>query len=294
MNLQPHLYADDTQLYGSCRPGDTSSLADRVAICVNLVASWMRSNRLCLNPDKTEVLWVSTTRRQHQLPVSPMLIDGSLVHPVRTVRNLGVHLDSDLVMQSHVAKVVAQCFAALRHLRQISRLLSSETLQTLVVALVISRLDYANSVLAGLPAYLTKLLQSVLNAAARLVYGLRRYDHITDALMTLHWLRIPERIQFKLAVLVHRVLHGAAPSYLGPFLRLSDLPGRRSLRSASSHHLLVPPVRRSTIGSRAFPVAGATVWNSLPAELASIDSLLLFRRRLKLFLFCHSYPGLVQ
>jgi hypothetical protein len=82
--------------HGSCRPGDTSSLAERVARCVDLVASWMRSNRLSLNSGKTEVLWVSTTRRQHQLPVSPMLIDGSLVHPARTVRNLGVFIDADL------------------------------------------------------------------------------------------------------------------------------------------------------------------------------------------------------
>ncbi len=293
-NLQPHLYADDTQLYGSCRPGDTSSLADRVASCVDLVASWMRSNRLCLNSDKTEVLWISTVRRQHQLPVTPMLIDGAPVNPARTVRNLGVYIDSDLVMKTHVAKVVAQCFAVLRHLRHIRRSVSPSTLQTLVVALVLSRIDYANSVLTGLPGYLIKRLQSVLNAAARLIYGLRRYDHISNALVMLHWLRIPERIQFKLAVLTHRVLHGTVPSYLGPLTRLSDVPGRRSLRSASSHHVAIPLTRCSTVGARSFPVAGATVWNSLPSDIASIDSLPLFRRRLKTYLFRQSYPELVS
>ena len=107
-NLQPHLYADDSQLYGSCQPGDALTLADRVTRCVDLVASWMRSNRLRLNSDMTEVIWVSTSRRQHPLSVGPMLIDGSLVHPVRTVRNLGVFIDADLVMRSHVTRVVAQ------------------------------------------------------------------------------------------------------------------------------------------------------------------------------------------
>ena len=141
-NLQPHLYADDSQLYGSCRPGDTLTLADRVTRCVDLVASWMRSNRLRLNSDKTEVIWVSTSRRQHQLPVWPMLIDGSLVHPVRTVRNLGVVIDADLVMRSHVTRVVGQCFAVLRQLRLISRLLSPSTLKTVVVAFVTSYLDW--------------------------------------------------------------------------------------------------------------------------------------------------------
>ena len=125
-----------------------------------------------------------------------------------------------------VTRVVAQCFAVLPQLRLISRLLSPSTLKTVVVALALSRLDYANSVLTGLPAYLVKRLQSVLNASARLIYRLRRFDLISNAMMSLYWLRILERIQFKLAVLVHRVLHGNAPEYFGPFTRLSDVSSR--------------------------------------------------------------------
>jgi len=112
--------------------------------------------------------------------------------------------------------------------------------------------------------------------------------------MSLHWLRIPERIQFKLAVLAHRVLHGNAPEYLGPFTRLSDVPSRSSLRSSSFNHLLVPPVRRSTVSARAFPVAKPALWNSLSADITSIDSLTVFRHRLNNYLFSHSYPGAVQ
>jgi len=70
--------------------------------------------------------------------------------------------------------------------------------RTLMVALVNQRLDYRNSTLVGIPAY---LMQSALNAAARLIFHLRRSDHITDALVSLHWLHVPERIQFKIAVL---------------------------------------------------------------------------------------------
>jgi len=101
-------------------------------------------------------------------------------------------------------------------------------------ALVLSRLDYANSVLTGLPAYLVKRLQSVLIASARLIYELRRFYHVSEALMSLHWLRIPQRIQFKLAVLVHQVLRGNAPEYPRPFTRLSNVPSLSSLRSSSS------------------------------------------------------------
>ena len=126
----------------------------------------------------------------------------------------------------------------------------------------------------------------------RLIYGLRRFDRVSDALLTLHWLRVPERVQFKLAVLAFRVLHGVAPVYLGPFRRVADQPERRSLRSASSHRLIVPRFKLSTVGARAFTVAAPSVWNSLPAEVANTDSLPLFRRRLKAHLFRLSYPDI--
>ena len=89
------------------------------------------------------------------------------------------------------------------------------------LALVHSRLDYANGVLVGLPAYLMRQLQSVLNAAARLIYRLRTCDHITDALISLHWLRVPQRIQYRLAVLTYRVLHRHAPQYTSVDLSVS-------------------------------------------------------------------------
>jgi hypothetical protein len=196
-------------------------------------------------------------------------------------------------MRTHVQRTVSQCFAALRQLRQIRRLLPTTTFQSLVVALIHTRLDYGNSVLVGLPAYLVRRLQSVLNAAARLVYNLKRSDHISDALVSLHWLRAPERIKYKVAVLTYKVINGSAPRYLGTFERIADQPGRQRLRSAATNRLLVPSVRLSTVGSRAFPVAGPQVWNDLPDEVTSASSLSVFRQRLKTFLFRLSYPDLI-
>jgi len=146
----------------------------------------------------------------------------------------------DLSMRTHVKHTVSRCFRSLRRLCHIRRSVPTATLQMLVVALVHTVLDYGNGVLAGLPAYLIRQLQSVLNAAARLIYRLRSRNYITDALISLHWLRVPERMQYKLAVLTYKVLHGGAPSYLGPLVRVADLPGRRALRSAGSNRLIVP------------------------------------------------------
>ena len=287
--LTPHLYADDTQIYGSCLPAAVNMLSSQISGCTSDVAAWMKSNRLQLNSDKTEVLWCTTNRRLHQLPVSAMLIDGVPITPAMYVRDLGIYLDRDLSMKTHVQRTVSRCFAALRQLRQIRHSVPAATFQTLVVALIHSRLDYGNSVLVGLPAYLIRRLQSVLNAAARLIFHLRRSDHISDALVCLHWLRVPERVEFKIAVLTYKVLCGIAPRYLGPLNRVADVSGRRSLRSSGTNLLVVSPFKLSTVGSRAFPVAAAKIWNSLPDSLVSITSLQSFRRHLKTFLFQRSF-----
>ena len=194
-------------------------------------------------------------------------------------------------MRSQVKHTVSRCFASLRGLRQIRRCVPPATLQMMAVALVHSRLDYGNGVLVGLPAYLTRQLQSVLNAAARLIFRLKSSDHITDALISLHWLRVRERIQYKFAVMAYKVLHGSAPSYLGPLVRVADVPGRRALRSAGTNRILLPPVTSTTVGSRAFPVAASLIWNSLPDDVISAESLPTFQRKQKRHLFCQSFPG---
>jgi hypothetical protein len=287
--LCPHLYADDTQVYGSCLPSASVELQTRISNCIDDVAAWMCSNRLQLNSTKTEILWSATSRRHHQLPQSPLRVGTDQVKPASVIRDLGIYLDADVSMRSHVAKTVSTCFAVLRQLRSIRRSVSRPVLQSLVTSLVLSRLDYGNATLAGIPAHLLQRLQSVMNAGARLIFSSSRFDHVTPLLRQLHWLKAPQRIEFKLAVLVYKCLHGSAPSYLVDELRqLGDVEPRRRLRSASSS-LAVRRTRLSTVGDRAFPVAAARLWNSLPQHVIAAPSLTVFRSRLKTHLFSVCY-----
>ena len=288
--LNPHLYADDTQIYGSCTPGGADQLLGRVSACIDDVAAWMRSNRLQLNADKTEVMWCSSSRRQHQIPTAPLLVGSDVVTPVKSVRDLGIYVDSDLSMRTHVSRTVSGCFAILRQLRSVRRSVTKPVLQSLVVSLVLSRLDYGSATLAGLPARQLDRLRSVLHASARLIYSARKSDHVTPLLRDLHWLRYPQRIEFRLAVLTFRCLHGAAPQYLaGELRRVADMESRRRLRSASTALLHVPVSKHKTIGDRAFPAAASRVWNGLPLAITSLSSPLAFRRELKTELFRRSF-----
>jgi len=145
------------------------------------------------------------------------------------------------------------------------------------LSLLLTTLDFGNATLASIPSFQLDRLQAVMNAVARLVFQCSRHDHITPLLYRLHWLRAPERIAYKLAVLVYQCVHGLAPAYLTDALHsiqpVAGLPGRQRLRSSSTSALAVPLTRLSTIGDRAFPVAAARTCNSLPPEVTSSQCL---------------------
>ena len=168
-------------------------------------------------------------------------------------------------MMPHVTRLVCTCFGMLRQIRSIRRSVPRSTLSTLISSFVTSKLDYCNVALSGLPSCDLDRLQSVINAAARLTVGAQHHDQITPLLADLHWLRIPQRIQYKLCVLVYQCVQGSAPSYLqNAICPVASAESRRRLRSASSADLIVPATRRTTMGDRAFAVAAPRAWNSLP------------------------------
>ena len=113
--------------------------------CVDDVARRMRSNRLQLNTAKTEILWSTTSRRSHQLPQLPLRVGTDEVTPASVVRDLGIYIDSDVSMRSHVTKTVSACFAVLRQLRSVRRSVPRSVLQSLVTSPVLTRLDHGNA-----------------------------------------------------------------------------------------------------------------------------------------------------
>jgi len=197
-----------------------------------------------------------------------------------------------LCMSSQPAKPVLSAFAStnLRQICSICRSLTRPVLQSLVVSLIMPRLDYCNATLAGLPYNQLSRPQSMLNAAAWLIFSAGKYKAISPLLCDLRWLQVPQRIEFQLAVLMYRCLYSMALPYLTDELhRVADIDTRRRLRSASTSTLIVPPMRHSTIGNRSFPVAALHVWNSLPSSITSSTSLTVFKRHCKLELFLRCF-----
>jgi len=135
-------------------------------------------------------------------------------------------------------------------------------------------------------------VQSVLNAAARIIYGGKRSEHVTPLLRDrLHWLRVPERIRFKLCLMVFKALNNLAPEYIKSCcIPVSNVARRAGLRS-SSRRLLDIPRTRSRFGERSFTVAGPSAWNTLPVNIRTASSVESFKRLLKTHLFEISFQS---
>ena len=266
-NINHHFYADDTQLQDKDKPDNVHSLLTRTADCFDDVKNWMTANKLKLNDDKTEAMLVGTRQKLSQLPPSLLLqLDNTHIPISDSVKNLGVILDSSLTMTNFVSATTRACYFHLRRISQIRKYLTTEATTKLVVSLILSRIDYCNSLLSGLPDSTIHSLQRVQNNAARLILRKKKSDHITPLLKSLHWLPVHLRIHYKILSLCYKSLNNSAPIYLSNSLHLY-IPSR-SLRSASNPlRLQNPRSKLSTFGPRSFSAYGLHIWNTLPLSL---------------------------
>ncbi|TWW78147.1 putative RNA-directed DNA polymerase from transposon X-element [Takifugu flavidus] len=252
--INVHCYANDTQLYLSMKPEETEKLV-KLQTCLKDIKSWMSSNSLLLNSGKTEVMVFGPEPLRDRLD-HMITLDGISLTSSLSVRNHGVTFDQNLSFNSHI-KLVS-------NMTKIRKLLTRHDAEKLIHAFVTSRLDYCNSLLSGCPNNSLRSLQLIQNAAARVLTGIDKRDHITPVLASLHWLPVKFRIIFKTLLLTYKVLRGLAPSYLEELV--IPYQPNRPLRSQNAGLLVVPRDSRSRMGGRAFSYQAPLLWNQLPVQ----------------------------
>lgn len=200
-----------------------------------------------------------------------------------TVKNLGVIMDSDFKLDKQINSVIKSSFFQLRLLSKVKSFLSFNDFEKVIHAFISTRLDYCNALYAGVSQASLSRLQLVQNAAARLLTGSRRREHISPILASLHWLPVSFRIDFKILLFAYKSLNGLAPTYLSDLLQ-PHVP-LRSLRSADQLLLVVPRSRLKHRGDRAFAVVAPKLWNELPLHVRLAPTLPVFKSRLKTHLY---------
>ena len=290
LEIPRHFYADDTQLYVFFSVKDQHEGAVAVTQlenCVNKIQNWMVINKLKLNADKTELLLIASPywRDRVEWPLFHVRTTHIVASP--SARNMGAKFDGYMSMHDQVNSLCSSAFFHLRNISAIRKCLDRESTVILVHALVTSRLDMCNSLLYGIPAFMVKKLQRIQNFAARIICRIRKFEHITQSLKSLHWLPVEKRIQFKILLIVFKCLNGQSPDYLTKLL-LPYAP-KRELRSTGRNLLTMQRTHLKSYGDRAFSRAGPKLWNALSDCIRSSQSVEYFKSKLKQHLFTTTY-----
>ena len=273
-------FADDHQLLKTFLPVlQVHALGGDIQYCFNMIADWMNEFFLRLNAQKTKILIIMPPSLMKDIRIRGTFINENCVRFVHSAKNLGVVLDEELSFKDQVDKVVKSCFFTIRKLSRINHFLTFEQLKLAVCACIFAILDYCNALYYGVSSQLLNKLQSVQNSAARLLRkkgGLVNDVTISEFIRKMHWLRIKERIIYKLCLLVHKALHGFAPHSIQKLLLFNQ--------SSRTEKLVQPPFK-TDFGKRSFSRVGPRLWNLLPGRIRNEYDTDKFKSTLKTFLF---------
>ena len=260
---------------------------DNVAVldrCSGLISEWFLRNGLMLNAEKTEAIVFGTAAKLRCDVSVPTTVSfsGSIIKTTDVVKILGVSLDANLNLNAFVSKTVSSCNFHIRALRHVRSSLTQQCANIIACSLVNARLDYCNSLLFGTSRTNVIRLQRVQNSLARVVLRLPWRSSVSEGISSLGWLRVEERIIYKIAVLTYNVIHTSQPFYLYSLITV-NVP-TRALRSSSRIYLVQPMfILKSALP--AFTYCAPNIWNSLSDFVCAATSLEIFKKRLKTELF---------
>ena len=285
-----HFYADDSQLYICI--DNIEDTKGKVVQLLTDIRKWMCERKLKLNDRKTEIMLVKGNLRSSWTEEFGDLDLGDFhLTPVLYAKNLGVLFDIALNFKNHVNSVVRSCNYHIRNLYAVRRFMHRENIMSLVHSLILSKIDYCNSLFVGLPNGTLKKLQSVMNRAARLIYQLPPRVSITSFLIDLHWLPIKARIEYKICLITFKALRFHLPRYIFDLLAPQTVEGDFILRSADDPFRLLEPRApgERSFADRSFSYVAPRIYNRLPITIKRLESVDCFKKHLKTHLFNRAY-----
>jgi hypothetical protein len=304
--LRIKLYADDSQLYVSLVPTDSTGWSEAkvdIEECLAKVKRWMVGQWLKCNEAKTELILLGKRSSLSKVSFDPVIsFGGTDIFPSECSgtdgKTLGILLDHNLNLERQVNNVRKQCGLVLRNLWQLHKCFDVTTKIMLVKQLIISRIDYSNILYCGLPGRVLNGLQKLLNACVRFIFNIHGHqDSYTEYFRQCHILPISYRLEFKACLIAYKIVYGTAPCYLQDMVPLDESWGlSRTTRMTNvidpyrlKHPKMTSINANSKLRRRRLSVFLPTVWNELPLELRSIPNVETFKARLKTHLFVGAF-----
>ena len=205
-HCEPLGYVDDTKLFLGFPASELDDVISAVNEDLKEISIWCCRNSLLINPDKTKLLYVGVPQLMRTLPTplpsATML--GTQIKPVTVAKDLGVYIDCHLNFNEHITKTASDCMFKLTRVNRIKHLIDKKkkTLIYLINAFVFSKLFYCSTVWSSTSEKNVRKLQLVQKYACRIVAGLRKYDHVSDALKSLKWLNVRDKLLLNDLVMV--------------------------------------------------------------------------------------------
>ena len=232
---------------------------------------------LKLNPLKTEIIVFGKKSFHENLKIKGTFCkDMQCIRFSDSVKNLGVYLDKYLNFDLHISKIVSHSYMLLKKIGSIRKFLDMKQTETLVHALISSRIDMCNSLFYGIKKENINKLQRVQNAAIRLIFRIRKRNSPREYFQRLHWLDIERRIIFKVLLIVYKCIRGIAPI---PLMKLIDVSNHSTLQLKINNY-----IPKSGLGDRSFKYYAPRLWNTLPVTVRLCENAEKFKGKLKNYL----------
>lgn len=284
IKCQYHMYADDLQLYSAVPIHEISNAIAALNLDLLRLQLWSDSYGISVNPNKCQAIVIGSSRQLvkiNLLSLPSLTYNSCVIRFTATVKDLGVIIDSNLSWSEHVKEISRKFFASFHSIIRLKNFLPVKTKIFLVNALLVPIIDYADVCFVDLNADQLNKLDRLLNTCIRFIFGLRKFDHVSEFRAKLKWLPIRERRSVRILCLLYSILNNpVTPDYLKEsFTYVSDTHVRE-LRS-SSNLLLAFPAHDTSFRGNSFTVAAVRLWNALPTEIKKTTSKDAFKHQIR-------------
>ena len=288
LDVSYHFYADDTQIY--FRISNKQDSISKLQNISSKISEWMNQRKLKLNMGKTDMMLIGSDSKLSNLNFGCNIDFGGLdIALSSTVRDLGVIFDKNLSLKNQILSAKSKAICGLINISRIAAYINKKQKTQLIHSLVLTQIDYCNSLYYSLPNRELNIFQMIINSSARVIAGLPRFsrERITPICIELHFLPLKARIVYKICLLTYKALKFGQPKYLSDLLRPYSTTSVLELRSAG--RLAEPFISRAKSVERSFEYSAPRLYNSLPSEVKEQSTVYSFRSKLKTYLFTKAY-----